>query len=128
MVLNGDDNTKMSTILGDFASAQNPSIAKMTIGEYKKYLYSKGFDFQKIDMKFSPSQIPSKNTTGTTVNDMSNSNSNIKEDLAKKASDTAAKGAMVTIMDASKNAEETNNTIGLGSDESALHKKTSQGK
>jgi hypothetical protein len=74
------------------------------------------------------SQIPSKNTTGTTVNDMSNSNSNIKEDLVKKASDTAAKGAMVTIMDASKSAEETNNTIRLGSDESALHQKTSQGK
>jgi len=59
---------------------------------------------------------------------MSNSNSNIKEDLVKKANDTAAKGAMVTIMDASKNAEETNNTIRLGSDESALHQKTSQGK
>jgi hypothetical protein len=74
------------------------------------------------------SQIPNQNTTGTTVNNMSNSNSNIKEDLAKKASDAAAKRATVTIMDASKSAEETNNTIGLGSDESALHKKTSQGK
>jgi hypothetical protein len=36
------------------------------------------------------SQIPNQNTTGTTVNNMSNSNSNIKEDLIRQKNDDAA--------------------------------------
>lgn len=36
------------------------------------------------------SQIPNQNTTGTTVNNMSNSNSNIKEDLIRQKNDAAA--------------------------------------
>lgn len=126
MVLNGNDDTKMSTILGDFASKQNPGVAAMSIAQYKQHLIKKGFDFQVIDMKSSYSQTPSQNTTGTTMNDMSNSNSNSREDLAKKQRDEAAisaKGA-AAIIDASKSAEETNNKIGLGSDKSAYQLKT----
>jgi hypothetical protein len=36
------------------------------------------------------SQIPNQNTTGSTVNNMSNSNSNIKEDLIRQKNDAAA--------------------------------------
>lgn len=48
MVLESPDDFPMKDILGDFASKQNPSIAKMSVSEYKKHLMKKGFDFKEI--------------------------------------------------------------------------------
>lgn len=48
-VLNGNDSDKMSDILGPFASKQNPSVAALTVGEYKKRYLSK-YDFKPIDI------------------------------------------------------------------------------
>jgi len=86
MVLNGDENTKMSEILGDIASKQNPGVAGMTVLEYKNYLRKKGFDFQIVDLaaEFKRlSEIPSDNSVGNRADASSKENVNLKESLNK---------------------------------------------
>jgi hypothetical protein len=80
MVLNGDDNTKMSTILGDFASKQNPSVATMTIAQYKQHLTKKGFDFRIVDLS-QTKEVPSQNDVGQKLNDASNNLNNTRADI-----------------------------------------------
>ena len=80
MVLNGDDNTKMSTILGDFASKQNPSVATMTIAQYKQHLTKKGFDFRIVDLS-QTKEVPNQNNVGQKLNDASNNLNNTRADI-----------------------------------------------
>lgn len=85
MVLNGDENTKMSEILGDFASKQNPGVAKMTVLEYKNYLRKKGFDFQIVDLAAESKRLSeiSDNSVGKRADALSKESVDLKESLNK---------------------------------------------
>ena len=85
MVLNGNDNTQMSTILGDFASKQNPSVATMTIAQYKQHLIKKGFDFKIVNLS-QIKEVPNQNTVGQKLNDDSNNLNNTRADIESKNS------------------------------------------
>ena len=89
LVLNGDENASMLDVL-DFlykqnpkeyaqASLQNPNIAKMTIGQYKKWLRNKGFDFQDVDITKLNEPIKSPGT-GAAMDATSTQNSAAKAD------------------------------------------------
>jgi hypothetical protein len=91
-VVYGEDNTRMSDILGDFASKQNPSVAKMTVAQYKEHLRKKGFDFQVIDLSQSQKlqNQPSIQNTGIQIDAGFKENEQLKESLNKdkRAQDT----------------------------------------
>jgi len=84
-VVYGEDNTRMSDILGDFASKQNPSVAKMTVAQYKEHLRKKGFDFQVIDLSQSRKlqNQPSMQNTGIQIDAGAKENQELKESLNK---------------------------------------------
>ena len=88
LVLNGDENASMLDVL-DFwynrkeqkaqPSVENPNIAKMTIGQYKKWLRNKGFDFQDIDITKLNEPIKSPGA-GAAIDATSTQNSAAKAD------------------------------------------------
>ena len=89
MVLNGNDNGRMSDILGDFASKQNPGVAKMSIAEYKQHLRKKGFDFQVVDLAESKkrvSELKSENNVGTKLDKDAQENKQLKSSASDESS------------------------------------------
>jgi hypothetical protein len=110
LVLNGDENASMLPVL-DFmykqnpkkyaqASLQNPNIAKMTIGQYKKWLKNKGFDFQDVDITKLNEPIKSPGT-GAAIDATSTQNSAAKAD-AKAAQSSVTNNVSVQSQQNSK--------------------------
>jgi hypothetical protein len=93
MVLNGKDDTRMSEILGDFASKQNPGIATMTVADYKNHLRKKGFDFQSVDV-VTPTVAPK--TTGDALDNGSKTLRDAKND-SKRSGDVTILNKNTTI-------------------------------
>jgi hypothetical protein len=110
-VVYGEDNTRMSDILGDFASKQNPSVAKMTVAQYKEHLRKKGFDFQVIDLSQSQKlqNQPSIQNTGIQIDAGFKENEQLKESLNKdkRAQDTVTNNITTNTSQKSEEREET---------------------
>jgi hypothetical protein len=50
-VLTAPDETSMASFMSPAVINANPSVARMTVGQYKSYLAKKGFDFKEVDLK-----------------------------------------------------------------------------
>lgn len=79
-ILSANDETPMSSFLSTKEIGMNPSIATMSVGEYRQHLQSKGYDYNSIDNKTLQSE-PLYNKPASSINSSSLENRDLNESL-----------------------------------------------
>lgn len=116
-VLESPDETQMSSFMSPAVINANPSVARMSVGQYKAYLRKKGFDFKEVDLKEdgktkpegvpstavqpAPQPVPVEKSTGAVLNRESTDNRQNQQGAAGKK-ETSVNVVNTTVVNDSK--------------------------